>query len=83
MKRFTYSIFLIISIFFFPWWVVFTFGFFGVIVFQNYFEIILIGICYDLLFHGSMLPWYKSIEHTLIALSIFITSLLLKKILRK
>jgi hypothetical protein len=66
-----------------PWWAVFVFGFFGALMFQYYFEIILIGIAYDLIFNISMVSWYQSGWHTLIAIGIFIISVLFGKIIRK
>ncbi len=83
MKRFAYTIFLITCIFFFPWWVVFVFGFFGAIRFSSYFEVILVGITYDWIFHSSLLPWYQSGWHVLIAVGIFLISILLGKVIRK
>jgi hypothetical protein len=83
MKRFAYTIFLITCIFFFPWWVVFVFGFFGAIMFPLYIEIILIGITYDILFYSSNIPWYYYGRHTFIALAMVTLSVFIFRVIRK
>jgi hypothetical protein len=83
MKRFLFIILLVAAFFLFPWWVVFILGIIGSLLFNNFFEIILLGIMYDVYFHIPGLPWYKSIMYILMSIGIFFVVMIIKKLVRK
>lgn len=61
MARLFYFILFAFSIFFLPWWFYFIFGLVGILVFENFYELGLIGFVYDLAFG---LPGYGLIPET-------------------
>jgi hypothetical protein len=50
MKRAFFGIFLILSIFVFPWWVSFLLSIFGLFYFDNLYEVIAVGMGIDVLY---------------------------------
>ncbi len=67
----------------FPWWLVVLFLVALSFIFENYFEIVLVGVVYDVLFFSPGLPWYISISHTGVAVLIYCAMLLVHKYTRK
>jgi len=50
MKRIFFGIFLILSIFIFPWWVPFLISILGLFYFDNLYEVIIVGMGTDVLY---------------------------------
>lgn len=76
-------IFLLISSTLFPFWVV---GFFGLImtfIFDNFFEIIVIGMVYDIVFHIPGTPWYVWGMHTVTTVVVYTIIVIIQKNTRK
>lgn len=67
----------------FPWWFVVLFLVALSFIFDNYFEVIIIGIVYDILFFSPGLPWYISISHTGVTLAIYWIMMAVHKYTRK
>lgn len=70
-KRFTYSIFLFLTPFFFPWWLVVIFACLGTFLFSKFFEIIALGVVMDIVFGFSGNSWYTHILHTILMLVVY------------
>lgn len=56
-KRLFFDVGFLIILFFSPWWVVFFWGALGVIFFSNYYEFLIVGILFDLLYGGAHTSW--------------------------
>lgn len=52
VKRFFFDVAFVGALFFAPWWAVLAWGIAGVLIFQNYYEALLVGILFDLLYGG-------------------------------
>ncbi|HMO78778.1 MAG TPA: hypothetical protein PJ997_00800 [Candidatus Paceibacterota bacterium] len=50
IKRIIFGIFAILGAFLFPWWLAIIISFFGILYFDNFYEIILVGIILDSLY---------------------------------
>lgn len=74
---------LLIGISVFPWWVVgilcLVFSFW----FDNFFEIIVIGIVYDVTFHTPGTHWYLWGIHTVAAVMVYVIMIIIQKNTRK
>lgn len=57
MKRVAFGILLFVSVFLFPWWGVLAIAIYGAWRFSFYYEILIAGVCFDLLYGGAGLPF--------------------------
>jgi hypothetical protein len=71
MKRVLFGIFLILSIFIFPWWISFLLSLLGLFYFENLYEVIVVGLGIDVLYgvHFNVLGF--DLFFTIIMLVIF------------
>jgi hypothetical protein len=67
----------------FSWWATAIMALIAAFFIESFFEIIAIGLYYDLLFHIPGNPWYGQFLHTLIFLVIVIITVIIQKITRK
>lgn len=67
----------------FPWWITLIFSVITAFLIDNFFELIFIGIFYDVFFHVPGSVWYMSIIHTIIYISIILGTIILQKIVYK
>lgn len=64
--RILYTVFLVILVFFTPWWLVLVFVIIGAVIFPWYLESVFIGLYFDVFFGYPALDWYRNILHTII-----------------
>ncbi|HQV64791.1 MAG TPA: hypothetical protein PKZ56_00980 [Candidatus Paceibacterota bacterium] len=74
---------LFISTNLFPWWLVFVLCGICALLIDNFFEIIAIGIFYDVQYHVPGMHWYATFINSAIMVGIFLISLFVQKITRK
>lgn len=74
---------LLLLIGFCPVWLVMILAGIAALVFDNFFEIIAIGLIYDIRFHVPGAPWYLLGLHTIIVIAIFVVTVVIHKITRK
>ncbi len=74
---------LFISANLFPWWLVFVLCAIAALLIDNFFEIIAIGLFYDIHYHIPGMHWYATFINTAIMLGIFIVSFIVQKITRR
>lgn len=79
MKRIGTDIFLCISLFIFPWWLVLLFAGIALFVFHDFYEIMFLGFALDSLYNIPT-PHYHAVEFvvTIIALCLFVIAQVLK-----
>jgi hypothetical protein len=53
------------------------------LIFDNFFEIIALGVMYDIRFHAPGTPWYFAALHTVILVVLFVISVVVHKLTRK
>ena len=75
------GLFLCVSVF--PWWAVMVFAFVAAMLFENYYEVIALGILYDVQFHVPGIHWYLAGLSTLITIAIVIVSVIIQKVTQK
>jgi hypothetical protein len=80
MFRFFYTLFLILSIALFPWWVVVGLSLVGLFMFRFFWEMIIIGVLLDIMFFTPSYAWYQWGLHTLMYGGIFLLSVVLYRI---
>lgn len=66
-----------------PWWAVFILCAISVFYIDNFFEIISIGLFYDIYYHIPGLAWYLVAINTLIMIGMYIVSLLIQKLTQR
>lgn len=66
-----------------PWWAVFILCAIAVLCIDNFFEIISIGLFYDIYYHIPGLVWYLVAINTLIMIGMYIVSLLIQKLTQR
>ncbi len=74
---------LLISILFLPWWVVFIVAAIGCFWFDRFFEIIILGVVYDIWFHIPGISWYHAAWHTILAIAIYLGVFAILKVVRR
>lgn len=83
LSRYFWLVLLFLSIAILPWWLVMILCAIFTTVFQNSFEIIAIGLFYDIRFHVPGMHWYLVGLHTLITIGIFVVISVIQKLTRK
>jgi hypothetical protein len=78
LLRILYVIVLCLCITLVPWWITAILAIGAGFIFPLFWEMILIGGIYDLVFHIPYNVWYGSITHTLIFLGLFIIISIIK-----
>lgn len=82
-RRILYSVALVASVLFLPWWMSFIFMTLGVFLFNNFFEVMFIGIFFDALYAApGIFPEGAVFVCTLFAVAIFFVGNMLKKYTR-
>ena len=82
MKRVFYGIFLILSAFFFPWWISVALVFFGALYFDNLYEAIAVGLIIDLTYGAGIEIYGFTLIFTFaLTLMLYILSVVRKRIL--
>jgi hypothetical protein len=71
MKRVTFGIFLILSVFVFPWWVPFLLSILGLFYFDNLYEVIVVGLGIDVLYGVRFEVLGFDLFFTIVMLAIF------------
>lgn len=74
---------LFISTSLFPWWLVFVLCGISALLIDNFFEVIVIGLFYDIQYHIPGMHWYATFINTAIIIGIFIISFIVQKITRR
>ncbi len=74
---------LFISTSIFPWWAVFALSAIAAFLIEDFFELIVIGLFYDIRFHMPGAHWYMSIIHTVILVVIVVVAFFIQKITRR
>lgn len=74
---------LFISTNLFPWWLVFVLCGISALLIDNFFEVIVIGLFYDIQYHIPGMHWYATFINTAIIIGIFIISFIVQKITRR
>ncbi len=54
LKRIAYNIVLVTSLFFAPWWVTLTLGVIATFYFSSYYELIVLGALFDILYGATV-----------------------------
>lgn len=67
----------------FSWWAAVIFAVISAFFVENFFEIIFIGVLYDILFHVPGSSWYMSVFHTGIFIGIILAMVGVQKIMHK
>lgn len=80
-KRIIFDVALLASIFFIPWWGVAILGFFGAFLFSSFYEIVIAGAIFDLLYGARSLTLYGFLG-TFSAVCIFFLALYAKRSVR-
>ncbi len=83
MRRILVDILLILSIFFFPWWLTLGLSLIALFYFDNFYEILFLGIGIDSLYNATI-AIYHPVEFvaTIIAIVLFVGVTILKNRLR-
>ncbi len=83
MKRVLVDIFLILSLFLFPWWITLAAGLIMLFIFDDFYEILFLGLGIDSLYNATI-PIYYSFQFvsTIIAIVLFVGVTMLKNMLR-
>lgn len=66
-----------------PWWAVFILSAISTLYIDNFFEVISIGLFYDIYYHIPGLVWYLVAINTLIMACIYAVSLLIQKLTQR
>lgn len=74
---------LFISTSLFPWWLVFVLCGISALLIDNFFEVIIVGLFYDIQYHIPGMHWYATFINTAITIGIFIISFIVQKITRR
>lgn len=80
-KRIFFTLLLLGAIFYTPWWVVAIVAFVGAFLFPFYYEIILAGILFDVLYGISAHP-VRGVLGLLVAIVLFVVARRLKRAVR-
>lgn len=78
-KRVLFSVFLFLSVFFFPWWFTIALSVFGIFFFKSFYEALIVGVFMDTLY-GGISGKFLSEHATTLALSVlFLVSFVIKE----
>lgn len=80
-KRIIFNLLLLGVIFYTPWWVVATVAFIGAFLFPSFYEIILAGVLFDLLYGISSHPMRGALG-LVVAIVLFVVARRLKRAVR-
>lgn len=81
IKRIFFDLLLLGAVFYTPWWVVLPLAFIGAFLFPSYYEIILVGVLFDLLYGISTHP-ARGVLGIIVALVLFVTARRLRQAVR-
>ena len=79
VNRLISVIVLLLGITIFPVWLIGILGVIFAFIFDNFFEILIVGIVYDIALHVPGSPWYLWVIHTGVAIIIYLIMIIIQK----
>ena len=83
MRRILADIFLLISVFIFPWWLVLFLGALGLFLFRSFYEMLFLGVIIDSFYNAPIAPFHGfQFVAMLLSVFLFVTAQTLKRHMR-